>query len=159
MAVENLQNMLLEYLDQIKVLVSSDIWNNILMDCSKNEVFILILLYRKQEVNMTQIAEHINVPLNTATGIVGRMEKKGLVSRNRDMGDKRVVTICLGENGKEQFDKILKECLYYGEKVLSSLTLEEAKLLEGIFRKIIAVMAEEKSNQKTPSKIRRIIIE
>lgn len=157
--MENLQNILLEYLDQIKVLASSDIWNNILMDCSKNELFILILLYRKQEVNMTQIAEHINVPLNTATGIVGRMEKKGLVSRNRDMGDKRVVTICLGENGKEQFNKILRECLYYGEKVLTSLTLEEVKLLEHIFKKIIAVTAEDRSTQETSSKIRHITIE
>lgn len=157
--MENLQNILLEYLDQIKVLASSDIWNNILMDCSKNELFILILLYRKQEVNMTQIAEHINVPLNTATGIVGRMEKKGLISRNRDMGDKRVVTICLGENGKEQFNKILRECLYYGEKVLTSLTLEEVKLLEHIFKKIIAVTAEDRSTQETSSKIRHITIE
>lgn len=157
--MENLQNILLEYLDQIKVLASSDIWNNILMDCSKNELFILILLYRKQEVNMTQIAEHINVPLNTATGIVGRMEKKGLVSRNRDMGDKRVVTICLGENGKEQFNKILRECLYYGEKILTSLTLEEVKLLEHIFKKIIAVTAEDRSTQETSSKIRHITIE
>lgn len=157
--MENLQNMLFEYMDQIKFVVSSDMWNNILMDCSKNELFILILLYRKQEVNMTQIAEHINVPLNTATGIVGRMEKKGLISRQRDTIDKRVVTICLGEKGKEQFNKILDEFLYYGEKIFAVLTFEEMALVGSIFKKVIAVMSETRKNEKTTTKLRRITIE
>lgn len=157
--MENLQNMLFEYIDQVMLLVSSDIWNNILLDCSKNELFILILLYRKQEVNMTQIAEHLNVPLNTATGIVGRMEKKELISRNRDTVDKRVVTICLSKNGKEQFSKILGQFLFYGEKIFTSLTMEEMTLVASIFQKIIVVMSEYREKEVPTKSVRRITIE
>ena len=69
------------YVEQIKELISSDLWGNLLLDCSKNEILVLWFLYRQQEVNMTQIAEYIHVPLNTATGIVARMEKKKLLGQ------------------------------------------------------------------------------
>ena len=41
----------------------------------------------KTQVNMTEIAEYIHVPLNTATGIINRMEKNGLIERTRSQED------------------------------------------------------------------------
>lgn len=81
------------FIDEIRELLSSDIWNNILLNCSKNEVFVFWLLYRKENVNMTEIAEYIHVPLNTATGIIAKMEKKGYIIRDRLKEDKRVVVV------------------------------------------------------------------
>ena len=75
---ETFLNFIIDYIEEIKELLSSDIWENIFLNCSKNEVFIFWLLYRKNEVNMTEAAEYIHVPLNTATGIIGRMERNGL---------------------------------------------------------------------------------
>ena len=71
-----------DYIEEIKELLSLDLWSNIFLNCTKNEVLIFWLLYQKGEVNMSEIAEYIHVPLNTATGIVSRMEKKGLIERN-----------------------------------------------------------------------------
>ena len=76
--IKELEQGIFEYIDKFKLLVSPQTWENVLMDCSKNEVFVMLLLYRRDEANMTQIAEYIQVPLNTATGIVARMEKKEL---------------------------------------------------------------------------------
>ena len=87
----NLEDILFEYIDQIKVLISPETWENILLDCSKNELLILLLLYRRTNINMTQIAEYIEVPLNTATGIVARMEKKQMVCRERGKEDKELL--------------------------------------------------------------------
>ena len=86
------------------------------------------LLYQKKEVNMTEIAEYIRVPLNTATGIVGRLEKNGMIVRTRSKEDKRVVLIQFSEKGMAQFQTLFQQITYYGMKVLGSLTAEEMEL-------------------------------
>ena len=78
-----MENEIVHFVDDIKDLISLDVWENMLLDCSKNEVLILWLLYRQTEVNMSQVADYIHTPLNTATGIITRMEKKKLVTRQR----------------------------------------------------------------------------
>ena len=80
-----LDDLLFSYLDEIRELVSPETWGSAALNCSKNELLIMLLLYRRQEVNMTQIADYIHVPLNTATGIVDRMEKKKIAERNRSL--------------------------------------------------------------------------
>ena len=56
---EELSQMVVDYIDEVKELLSSDLWENIFLNCSKNEVFVLWLLYQKGAVNMTEIAEYI----------------------------------------------------------------------------------------------------
>ena len=76
---EELSQFIIDYIEEVKELLSSDLWENVFLNCSKNEVLIFWLLYRREEVNMTEVADYIHVPLNTATGIINRMEKNGLV--------------------------------------------------------------------------------
>lgn len=157
-----LEDTLFEYIEQVKELFSPTIWENILLDCSKNEIFVLFFVYRSDGVNMTQIAEYIHVPLNTATGIVARMEKKKLISRERSREDKRVVTIRLAEKGQEQMQTILKELLYYGIKIFTTFTSEEQAMLESILKKVIMVLAEghpEEKEQKIEKKVKKIKIQ
>lgn len=147
------------YIDSMKDLLSPQLWQNILFDCSKNEIFILWFLYRNKEVNMTEIAKYINVPLNTATGIISRMEKKSLVSRKRSVEDKRIVTICLDEDGNNQIEAILKEFMYYGKRVIESFADEEIELFFRMINKLIDIMKEEKNKEKPKPKIRKISID
>ena len=108
---EDIYQKIIGYIDEIKELLSSDIWENIFVNLSKNEILIFWLLYLKKQVNMTEIAEYIHVPLNTATGIVSRMEKDGLIERTRSSEDKRVVLIVQAEKGKQQFQKLFVKML------------------------------------------------
>lgn len=149
-----------QYVDQVKELLSSRIWENILLDCSKNEIFILWLLYRRTEVNMTQVAEYIQTPLNTATGIIARMEKRGLVVRERSQEDKRVVTIRMGRQGISQMQDILKEIFYYGSKVMDSFSEEELLLACRMMNKVLEIMRQEKEKEQKPvRKVKKIWIE
>ena len=113
------------FIEEIKELLSSDIWSNILLNCSKNEVLIFWLLYRREEANMTEIAEYIHVPLNTATGIVSKMEKNGFIVRDRLKEDKRVVVIHLTEKGKTQVKALVDEITYYAVQTISVFSKEE----------------------------------
>jgi len=148
-----------DYIEEVKELLSSDIWENIFLDCSKNEVLIFWLLYQRGEVNMTEIAEYIHVPLNTATGIINRMEKNELIVRTRSKEDKRVVFIGFSEKGMTQFQSLVNELMYYGMKVMSSFTKEEMNLFYKMTTKVKEILRQEKRKEDTPKKVRKIIIE
>ena len=148
-----------DYIEEVKELLSSDIWENIFLDCSKNEVLIFWLLYQRGEVNMTEIAEYIHVPLNTATGIINRMEKNELIVRTRSKEDKRVVLIGFSEKGMTQFQSLVNELMYYGMKVMSSFTKEELNLFYKMTTKVKEILRQEKRKEDTPKKVRKIIIE
>ena len=156
---EELSKMVIDYIEEVRELLSSDLWENIFLNCSKNEVFIFWLLYQKHEVNMTEIADYIHVPLNTATGIISRMEKNELVVRTRSEEDKRVVNIGFSEKGMEQFEALIKELVSYGLKVMSSFTKDEMKLFYKMTSKIMEILREEKQKEKAPKKVRKITIE
>ncbi|MBU9726379.1 MarR family winged helix-turn-helix transcriptional regulator [Diplocloster modestus] len=155
---QELEQNIAAFVDEVKELLAPEIWQNILLDCSKNELFLLWLLYREKEVNMTRAAEYMNVPLNTATGIVGRLEKRGIVLRVRSEEDKRVVTIQLSTKGMEQILAIINEIMYYGTKVLENFSQEELNLFFRMMDKLKIVMKEEKEKQTQRRKVRKIPI-
>lgn len=156
----SLEDLLFDWVDQIKIIISQDIWENILLNCTKNELFVLMHLYRKSDVNMTQIAEYLNAPLNTTTGIVGRMEKKDMVRRVRSDSDKRVVTIVLTDFGRKQINDIISMFLEYGQKVMAHLKTEEITLLTSVVTKIVGLLQENPVEPpETEKKIRKIAIE
>lgn len=155
---EILQNFT-DYIEEIKELLTMELWENIFLNCSKNEVLVFWLLYRQKEVNMSDIAEYIHVPLNTATGIIGRMEKNGLIERTRSAEDKRIVLITFSEKGRAQFQKLVDELMSYGVKILGEFTASEMKLVESMMAKVKKVLKEEKVQKEPAKKVRKITIE
>ena len=108
---------------------------------------------------MTEIAEYIHVPLNTATGIINRMEKNELIVRTRSKEDKRVVLIGFSEKGMTQFQSLVNELMNYGMKVMSSFTKEEMTLFYKMTTKVKEILRQEKRKEDTSKKVRKIIIE
>lgn len=147
------------FIDELKDLLSPRIWENLLLDCTKNEILVLWLLYRKESVNMTQIADYIHAPLNTATGIIARMEKKELVIRERSSEDKRIVLIVLGEKGREQIQAIFNEFMFYGSRIIETFSEEEMQVFFRMTEKIRNIMKEERNTEAGKTKVRRILIE
>lgn len=156
---QNIEQEIYQFVDGIKDLLSSNLWNNLLMDCSKNEVLVLWLLYRQTEANMSQIADYIHVPLNTATGVISRMEKKKLVVRERSEEDKRIVTICLNEQGRAQIQAILQEFSFYAYQVSEEFSSEEIKLLFSMLHKLMNIMKRERKKEAEKKKVRKIAID
>lgn len=60
----------------------------------------LISLYENGHLPPSQIAKYIMVKSSTVTGIVDRLEQKGLVKRFRNSPDRRIITIELTDSGK-----------------------------------------------------------
>ncbi|MBL4931936.1 MarR family winged helix-turn-helix transcriptional regulator [Clostridium paridis] len=155
------ESLIFNYIDELKFLLFPDQWSNAFLDYSKNEILTLLILYRKKNVNMSEIAEYINAPLNTATGVVGRLEKKMMVERKRDSLDRRVVNIVLTEKGNLFMEEEKKSFEYYFKEIFNSLTAEEKAAAMSIFNKTLSILKKGKSkdDEKSPKKVKRIIIE
>ena len=61
----------------------------------------LLALHENGPMPPSQIAKYIMVNSSTVTGIIDRLEQKGLVERSRISPDRRVITIALTEKGQE----------------------------------------------------------
>ena len=158
----NLEELIFKYVDKVKYLLSPEIWGNDIFNCSKNEMFVLLLLYRRSDVNMTQIADYLNVPLNTATGIVARMEKRDFLVRERSSEDKRVVTIKLSDTGRVTIRDILNEMIRNGQLMMDSFTPEKVTLIFKLVDKVMDILSRDASStekKQTAPKIRKITIE
>ena len=157
----NISELMFQYIDQVKFLFFPDQWSKIFLDYSRNEIFTLIYLYRNPHVNMTEVASYINVPLNTATGVVGRMEKKGLILRERDGQDKRIVTLCLTEMGEQFVRCEIEEIEKIYERVAKELTQEEFATMINIVDRILEILKTDskKETSVTKRQVKRIPIE
>ncbi|MBW2561222.1 MAG: MarR family transcriptional regulator [Deltaproteobacteria bacterium] len=60
----------------------------------------LIALSENGSLPPSQIARHIMVKSSTVTGVIDRLEQKGLVRRVRNSRDRRVITIELTDEGE-----------------------------------------------------------
>lgn len=89
---------------------------------SMTHLQVLMLLEGESYLSMSQLAEALDVALPSATGIVDRMEERGLVERRRDEQDRRVVQVRLTEVGRaavDEGDVIRRQHL---ERVVSEMT-------------------------------------
>lgn len=162
MDIENLEEIVFSYIDKVKILTSPQTWGNILLDLSKNDLYVMLFLYRKGEVNMTEIAEYLKIPLNTATGIISRLEKKKLIIRERSVEDKRIVTVCISDEGLRCMKDILSEFFRFGEIVMGALSAEELQAIMSGINKLFEALTEhenQKNAPRTETRVRKIAIE
>jgi DNA-binding MarR family transcriptional regulator len=61
----------------------------------------ILTLYEYGPLPPSKIADHMMVKSSTVTGVVDRLEKKGLAERKRTSPDRRMITIQLTETGKK----------------------------------------------------------
>ena len=66
---------------------------------SLSHMHVLWLLQHHGAMAMSRVAELLDVSLSNATGIIDRMEEKGLVERERVPDDRRVVLVRPGDAG------------------------------------------------------------
>jgi len=94
---------------------------------------VLTALETEGPVSMKRLAELMDVSDASATGIVDRMEKRGLVERRHGTGDRRVVLVYATDAGTKVFSDLASHRRGMLSRVLAELTEEEmAALLVGM---------------------------
>jgi DNA-binding MarR family transcriptional regulator len=67
---------------------------------------VLILLEGTGPLPMSRLAEALDISVASITGVVDRMEARGLVARRRDAADRRVILVEPAEGGRRLFADI-----------------------------------------------------
>lgn len=94
---------------------------------------VLMLLRHNGPMTMSHLAELLDVSVASATGIIDRMEKKGVIERRRNDDDRRVVEVHVTEEGRGVFSAMQVERQARMSKMLSTVSEPDlAALLTGL---------------------------
>jgi DNA-binding MarR family transcriptional regulator len=100
-----------------------------MLDFSPPEMRGLMWLGRWGKAVMSDFAKGIGVPLSTATRIVNRLVKKGILVRRRSDLDRRIVEVDLSPTGYEYKARFHAKRLKTTQKLLAPLDDEERETL------------------------------
>ena len=98
---------------------------------------ILVTLYHRQEISMLELSKAIDRTKATTTVLVDKLEKQGLVTREKSATDHRIIMVHLTDKGKsfeKQFNEIGAEL---NQLVLKNFTEDEILTVELLLQKII----------------------
>ena len=98
---------------------------------------LLFLLSKHGPSPMSRIAEWLGVGLPTASGIVERVERHGLVARQHRVDDRRVVDCQLTDTGRRLIDQIYGMRLEMMRQFLGVLNEEELAQMAGLLRIVL----------------------
>jgi DNA-binding MarR family transcriptional regulator len=86
---------------------------------------VLILLEATGPLPMNRLAEALDISVASVTGVVDRMEARGLVERQRDADDRRVILVHPAEGGRRLFAEIDQKRRQGLGRLLSHLTEDQ----------------------------------
>jgi DNA-binding MarR family transcriptional regulator len=96
-------------------------------DLTFAQLRVLLVLYTEGPSRMSSIASSLGIAVSTATGIVDKMVRKGLVVRGADPEDRRLVICTLSSRGQETINRLWALGRFQIEKLLQGLSLEQLK--------------------------------
>jgi len=100
-----------------------------LMELTLQQFRTLIMLYTQGPLRMSNISCQLGVGMPAVTSLVGKLEEKGLVSREHNTEDRRVVFCSATQQGKgevERFWRVRREQI---TRIIGALSEEEGELV------------------------------
>jgi DNA-binding MarR family transcriptional regulator len=109
------------------------------MDLTAPQLKVVLLLYLYGSTRMSELAGSLGVTLATATGIMDRLVERGLVTRENQPNDRRVVMCKLSENGLEMTDRLWKTSREKARQLLSGMELSRLQMIDEALGTMIAI--------------------
>jgi DNA-binding MarR family transcriptional regulator len=97
-------------------------------------------LEKHNHVTPGELAREVSLSQATVTGILDRLEKKGMIERQRSLLDKRKVILELTLQGKEQLESSPQPLHYRFSSRLAMLPVESQKNICAVLEQIVEMM-------------------
>ena len=97
---------------------------------------VLHLLWEKEGLSHSAVAERLRLKPATVTKMIQRMEKAGFVERRRDTADERVSHVYLTETGRAVRGDVTRILKTLEDEALAGFDVEEKTLLRRFFTQI-----------------------
>ena len=102
-------------------------------------------------MKVSELSEHLKISLPSVSQMVNGLEEKGYVERVTTKNDRRVVYICLTEQGKLILEEVTKECMAFTDEIVDRLGSEDTDQLVHLLNRLYTIigdmMAERSSNE------------
>lgn len=108
------------------------------------QYLVLMLLWENDNLVISEITEQLHLETNTVTPLLQRMEKQGLLVRQKSSSDSRQRIVSLTAKGKELEEQIkdVPNCL--ARSVVSNgISVEELQTLVPLLDKFIAAVSKQ----------------
>ena len=125
----------------------------------RSEVLAVLLLQRRGEMTMFELAQDLGAPLSTATGIGTRLGRRGLVSRERDPEDRRIIRVHLTDKGKALAVRLRSRVDALVSRIQQALSEEEIALFIALVSKVVGAFSATPATPPPAPTVRRIPIE
>lgn len=105
------------------------------LDLTYPQYIVMMVLWEVEKISVKELGNKLYLDSGTLTPLLKKLEAKGLILRERDSEDERVVNIIIKEEGK----KLRKKAEEIPKSMAKNgiVSPEEFKLLSEIFNKII----------------------
>ena len=109
------------------------------LDLTAPQFYVLATIGYAGGMPFSNIGEKMMVTVSNLTGIVDRLEEKGLVTRVRDSRDRRVVRVMMTDKGAKLYKSTIPLFEKSISEVFSPLGKPQQKELASLLRKLIRV--------------------
>jgi len=99
---------------------------------------------KHKALTMGELGQKMYLACSTATDLIDRMERNGLIVRERDAKDRRVIRLRITPKGEQVIAEVVKARKRYLAGVLSKVAPEDRKTLVQSVAKIHELMTREK---------------
>ncbi|HEX4789368.1 MAG TPA: MarR family winged helix-turn-helix transcriptional regulator [Actinospica sp.] len=99
---------------------------------------ILLNLTIQRPPHQRALAEAVGITDATLTHHLNGLEKRGLITRRRDPGNRRVHVVELTEDGKQAFLRLREAAIAFNARLNEGLSAQDAVTLTGLLDRLVA---------------------
>ena len=107
------------------------------------QLIILQSISTDDQISVTQLSKKVSLSQATVTDITKRLEKRGYITRERSLYDKRKTNIALAEKGKIILNTVPPLLQEQFTDRFSKLERWEQLMIESAFERVVAMMSAE----------------
>ena len=96
----------------------------------------IALLSKEQDLSAADICERLLIDKSTLSGVLERLEEKGLIVKRPDQNDRRALSISMSESGLNIAGQLSQIPETINEKAMKSMSSEERLLLKRLLKDI-----------------------
>lgn len=104
-----------------------DILSN--FDITPPQLDALLVLREFGELTMGELCQKMFLACSTATDLIDRMERNGLIERLRDTADRRVIRLRVLEKGSSVIDEVLEARRTYLAAIMAAIDVSDKERL------------------------------
>lgn len=112
---------------------------------------VLNCLWQKGSCTPKEIAQILQLENSTISGVLDRMQKRGLIDRVVDPNDRRSVQVIATEEGRSMKDDVLRLIAELNQEITGGFTPEERATLISCLQQIGSVDLAEKASEEDRS--------